>query len=76
MYPSVIGRGYDGLMAIALALKNAPGDSSEALCEALRHLDFEAAGFRLKVDATGTARLPVEVLQVRNGHLEVAKKDV
>jgi branched-chain amino acid transport system substrate-binding protein len=75
MYPSVIGRGYDGLMAIALALKNAPGDSSEALCEALRHLDFEAAGFRLKVDATGTARLPVEVLQVRNGHLEVAKKD-
>jgi len=74
-YPSVVGRGYDGLTAIALALKNTTNGSSEALAEALRHLDFEAAGFRLKIDDTGTARLPVEVLQVRNGQLEVAKKN-
>lgn len=74
-YPSVVGRGYDGLMAIALALRNATNSSSEALAEAFRHLDFEATGFRLKVDDTGAALLPVEVLRVRNGQLAVAKKD-
>lgn len=43
----------------------------DAIRVALSALDMEGAGFRLKIDPTGTAKLPVKVLQVKNGYLQV-----
>jgi branched-chain amino acid transport system substrate-binding protein len=70
-YPSVSARGFDGISAIAAAARKASGGGPEALQEALMKLDMEAAGFHLKMDKNGTAKLPVRVLQVKNGNLVV-----
>jgi branched-chain amino acid transport system substrate-binding protein len=71
VYPSVSARGFDGILAIAAAARKSIDGRPEALREALLKLDIEAAGFHLKIDEAGTARLPVRVLQVKNGHLVV-----
>ena len=71
MYPSVSARGFDGFKAVATALRNAKGLSGEDIQRALLTVDFQGAGFHLKLDQSRTAKLPVKVLQVKDGHLVV-----
>jgi ABC-type branched-subunit amino acid transport system substrate-binding protein len=71
LYPSVMGRGYDGFMTVADALKRSSDLSSEQIKNALYRVDFEGAGFHVKMSPDGGARLPVVVLQVKDGILAV-----
>ena len=70
-YPSVTGRGYDGLLTVVDALRRSADFSSEQIKNALYQVDFEGAGFHVKMSPEGGARLPVEVLQVGKGVLQV-----
>jgi branched-chain amino acid transport system substrate-binding protein len=74
VYPSVSARGFDGLMAIAHALRKAKSLRGEDIQAALFSVEFEGAGFHLKIDSKGTAALPVEVLRVKGGRLIVAEE--
>jgi branched-chain amino acid transport system substrate-binding protein len=69
-YPSVTARGYDGFLAISQALQKTSKREAAEIKNALSTVDFEGAGFHLRMSPDGGARLPISVLQVKNGHLE------
>lgn len=69
-YPSVSARGYDGMMTAVHAMETAADLTSDAIKDALYKVDFDGAGFHVHMSAEGGARLPVEVLLVKNGKLE------
>lgn len=66
-YPSVSARGYDGLMTLVKAMQQAQDRNSESIQKSLLALEFDGAGFKIEFDSNRTARLPVKVLQVKNG---------
>lgn len=72
MYPSVSARGFDGFTAIVYAIRSAGTMTGEDIRKALSAVDFDGAGFHVKINKRGTASLPVKVLRVEKGHLILA----
>ena len=57
---------YDGLVALAKAMKNCQPDDTDCVRKELMKLDFEGASGRIKFDLNGDVQKPVELKIIRN----------